>query len=312
MDFNKADISALIKAKALALGFNGVGISKAEKIEGFTEVLDSWLNKGYHAGMDYMQRNIDMRSDPRALVPEAKSVISLIISYYPEKLQNYHVPQIAKYAYGTDYHFVLKDKMKELWKHIEIHVPALNGRMFVDSAPVSDKLWAVKAGLGWLGKNSCLINKEIGSFVFICELIVSIELEYDEPYPSNFCGSCTKCIDECPTGAIVQPGIIDSNKCISYQTIENKAETIDAQLHGAFGNRIFGCDTCQDVCPWNKSPLTTQVQEFTPTDRFYTLDSAAWLQMNDAEFNLQFKKSALKRAKLSGLKRNYNFIQAMD
>jgi epoxyqueuosine reductase len=310
LSLTKTDITQKIKEKALELGFNGVGIAKAEKLNGFADALKNWLAKGYHAEMDYMVRNQEKRSDPTELVPGVKSVISLITSYYPEHLQNPEHPQIAKYAYGTDYHFVLKDRMKELWKFIEMLVPDLDGRIFVDSAPVSDKLWAVKAGLGWLGKNSCLINKEIGSFVFISELLVNIELDYDEPYASNFCGSCTLCIDACPTQAIVQPGVIDSRRCISYQTIENKNDHIDEDLKGKFRDRIFGCDICQDVCPWNKKPLITAIPEFQPSDDFYLLDKDAWNAMDEDSFKRLFKKSALKRAKFTGMQRNLRFIQS--
>lgn len=308
MEQSLQNISKIIKQKAFEIGFNGVGISKAEELVGFEDALKGWLKSGYHSSMDYMESNIDKRCNPTLLVPEAKSVISLITSYYPEQQLPSQHPKIAKYAYGVDYHFVIKDKMQIFWDYIFELFPDLEGRIFVDSAPVSDKLWAVKAGLGWLGKNSCLINKEIGSFVFISELIINIELEYDEPYRSNFCGSCTKCIDMCPTKAIVQPGVIDSNKCISYQTIENKQDTIPYEFIGKFENQIFGCDICQDVCPWNKQPLTAIFKEFTPKAEMLTLDLDSWQKMEKDEFNLLFKKSALKRAKFKGLKRNVDFI----
>lgn len=309
MEHSQTILSEFVKQKAIEIGFHGVGISKAEKLQGFDTLLDSWLQNGYHAQMEYMARNREKRSDPTELVPGAKSVISLIISYYPERVQNSNVPQVAKYAYGKDYHFVLKDMMQQLWDEMKLRVPDLDGRMFVDSAPVSDKLWAVKAGLGWLGKNSCLINKEIGSFVFVSELIVNVPLAYDEPYPSNFCGSCTRCLDACPTQAIVQPGVIDSNRCISFHTIENKTDTIDPQWAGHFGNRLFGCDVCQDVCPWNKHPWITQQEAFKPDPSFFRLDWEAWEQLEPDTFNRMFKKSPLKRAKWSGLQRNLRFIR---
>jgi len=304
----KSKLSILIKEKALELGFNDVGISKAEKIDGFNEQYSKWIKAGYNAQMEYMNRNIDKRADTALLVDGAKSVISLITSYYPKKLQPANIPQIAKYAYGIDYHFVLKDKMQLLWDFIVSHYPELQGRIFVDSAPVSDKLWAVKAGLGWIGKNSCLINKKIGSFVFISELIVNLELEYDQAYNPNYCGSCSKCIDSCPTGAIVKAEVIDSNKCISYQTIENKNDSIPEKLQGQFDNWIFGCDICQDVCPWNKTPLTTLIDEFAPLPNLFLLDLDAWQKMDKDDFNKTFKKSPLKRAKFEGLKRNIAFI----
>ncbi len=307
---NKSKISDLIKLKAIELGFSAVGIAKAEKLQGFDIALNSWLSNNFHGEMSYMERNKEKRSDPTILVEGAKSVISLITSYYPQTVQSNTVPQLSKYAYGTDYHFVLKDKMNILWAYIKEYYPNLDGRIFVDSAPVSDKLWAVQAGLGWLGKNSCLINKEIGSFVFISELIVNVELEYDEPYHSNFCGSCTKCIDACPTNAIVQPGVIDSRKCISYLTIENKSDTIPQEFKGKLENRYFGCDTCQDVCPWNKTPLITSINEFKPTPEVLNLDFEAWDKMEKQEFNKLFKSSPLKRAKYSGIKRNVEFISS--
>lgn len=307
---SKFEITQFIKQKAIEVGFNAIGISKAQKLVGFDTALDNWLANNYHGEMAYMERNQNKRTDPTLLVEGAKSIISFLISYYPEKKQTKQVPQISKYAYGTDYHFVLKDKMQELWDFIKELYPDLNGRMFVDSAPVSDKLWAVQAGLGWLGKNACLINREIGSFVFICELIVNIELDYDEPYRSNFCGSCTKCIDACPTQAIVQPGVIDSRKCISYLTIENKTDTIPQKYSGQLENRMFGCDTCQDVCPWNNKPLTTKVKEFLSIPEVFILDEDAWENMGKEDFNRIFKSSPLKRAKYKGIKRNLDFINS--
>lgn len=305
---SKLQISELIKQKAIELGFNAVGIAKANKLQGFDIVLDKWLANKFHGEMSYMERNKEKRSDPRILVEGAKSIISLITSYYPESKQPEGVPKLSKYAYGNDYHFILKDKMNLLWDYIKEHYTDLDGRIFVDSAPVSDKLWAVQAGLGWIGKNACLINKEIGSFVFISELIINIELDYDEPYRSNFCGSCTKCIDACPTKAIVQPGVIDSRKCISYLTIENKNDSIPEEFKGQLENRYFGCDTCQDVCPWNKAPLQTCIDEFKPNNDVLNLDEDSWNRMERQEFNKLFKTSPLKRAKFSGIKRNLNFI----
>jgi epoxyqueuosine reductase len=310
MQIKNPSLSQQIKLKAKELGFDGVGFSKAGNIEGFAESFQNWLQAGFHAGMDYMERNSEKRMNPAVLVPGAKSVISLIISYYPATKQSETIPQIAKYAYGTDYHWVLKEKMQQLWEFIKVLEPALDGRIFVDSAPVSDKLWAVKGGLGWIGKNSCLINKEFGSFVFIGELIISLELEYDEHYSSNFCGSCTKCIDACPTSAIVQPGIIDSNKCISYLTIENKADTVPQELAVNLGHRIFGCDTCQDVCPWNKKPLITSEKAFEPSADAFNLSLEDWEQMEPTTFKKLFQKSPLMRAKLKGLKRNVAAVAA--
>ncbi len=310
MQTKTPSLSQQIKLKAKELGFDGIGVSKAGKLDGFTESFQNWLQAGFQAGMEYMERNTEKRMDPTVLVPGAKSVISLIISYYPAIKQPESVPQIAKYAYGTDYHVVLKEKMQQLWDFIIEQEPTLDGRIFVDSAPVSDKLWAVKGGLGWIGKNSCLINREFGSFVFIGELIVNLELEYDEHYPSNYCGSCTKCIDSCPTAAIVQPGVIDSNKCISYLTIENKGESIPEELVTNLGLRIFGCDTCQDVCPWNKKPLIVSEKAFEPSAEAFNLSITDWEQMDQDTFKKLFQKSPLMRAKLKGLKRNVAAVAA--
>ncbi len=293
-----------LKAKARELGFDGIGISKAQEIPGFQKMLEQWLQSGYNGSMDYMRRNSEKRCDPTLLVEGARSVISLITSYYPEQTAPEEHPQVAKYAYGTDYHFVLKDRMQLLWDFLESRYPDLAGRMFVDSAPVADKLWAVQGGLGWLGKNSCLINRELGSFVFISELLVNVPLDYDEPYASNFCGGCTKCIDACPTKAIVQPGVIDATRCISYQTIENKTDSIPESIAANMQNRLFGCDICQDVCPWNKKAKITEIQEFAPHPEFFHLDAAAWQEMDGHRFGEIFKSSALKRAKLKGLQRN--------
>ncbi len=312
MKYSKKKLTSLIKQKALELGFNGIGISKAKELDGFNKQYSSWIEAGYNAQMEYMERNTNKRADPTLLVEGAKSVISLITSYYPEKQQPKNIPQIAKYAYGVDYHSVLKNKMNLLWDFLFDFYPELQGRMFVDSAPVSDKLWAVKAGLGWIGKNSCLINKQTGSFVFISELIINLELEYDQSHSHNYCGNCTKCIDACPTNAIVEPGVIDSNRCISYQTIENKSSTIPNKLKGQFGNWIFGCDICQDVCPWNKSPLTTLVDDFAPLPSVFSLDLVAWQKMEKEDFNKVFKNSPLKRTKFEGLKRNVAFISKKE
>lgn len=312
MNLQKKEITALIKQKALEIGFNAVGISKAEKIDGFSQKYHEWLKAGYHAGMDYMERNIEKRENPKILVEEAKSVISLLTSYYPEQKQPVNIPQIAKYAYGVDYHFVIKDMMRQLWDFIAEQFPELNGRIFVDSAPVPDKYWAVKSGLGWIGKNSCLINKKTGSFVFISELIINIELDYDNSFTKNYCGTCTKCIDACPTNAIVSEGKIDSNRCISYQTIENKTDIIPAELKGKFSNRLFGCDICQDVCPWNKNPITTEIEQFKPAGFIFSLTKEKWEQMDNMEFNRLFKNSPLKRAKLSGIKRNLKFLDNLN
>ena len=307
--YSPEELSELIKSKAIQIGFDFVGIAKAEKLQGYSDKYKKWIRNGYHAQMEYMERNIDKREDPTVLVEDAKSVISLITSYYPKELQSIDIPQIAKYAYGVDYHYIIKDKMNELWNFIKELHPNLKGRTFIDTAPIPDREWAVKAGVGWVGKNGCLINKEIGSFTFISELVVNIELQYDKPYTANYCGSCTKCIDACPTKAIVKDGIIDSNRCISYQTIENKEDIIPDNLIGLFNNYIFGCDICQNVCPWNKSPLITNIKEFKPYPEVLNMNMEEWSSITKEEFNKIFKKSPLKRAKYDGIKRNINFLK---
>lgn len=303
-----AGITDLIKKQALTIGFNAVGIAKAEKNTNLTNIYKTLANKGYFADMQYMQRNIDKRADISLLVPGAKSVIVLLTSYYPKQKQPQNIPQIAYYAYGNDYHTVLKNKMQILWDFIKQLYPQLNGRIFTDSAPVAEKYYATKAGLGYIGKNSCLINKHLGSFVFISELVVNIELEYDKPTTTNHCGNCTLCINNCPTNAIVAPGIIDSRKCISYQTIENKGQ-INPELKNKFKNHIFGCDICQQVCPWNKKPVITNIPEFYPNQSVLNLTHNNWSEMDTATFNQLFKNSPIKRAKLSGLKRNAQFLK---
>jgi epoxyqueuosine reductase len=309
VDYTKDKLSNLIKEKALLLGFDAVGIAKAEKLPKYAQRYDDWIKSGYHAKMKYMERNIEKREDPSILVEGAKSIISLVISYYPKKLQSEDIPQIAKYAYGDDYHDIIKNKMRLLWDFIKEIYPKLDGRIFVDSAPIPDREWAVNTGLGWIGKNGCLINKEIGSFTFISELVVNIELQYDKPYTKNYCGSCTKCIDACPTDAIVKDGVIDSNRCISYQTIENRDDEIPKELTGLFKNRLFGCDICQDVCPWNKNPLTSHIEEFNPYPEVLSFDRDAWSSISKSEFNKIFKKSPIKRAKYEGVMRNIKFLE---
>lgn len=305
---NEKSISQQIKDKAIEFGFCAVGIARAQKLVGFEQALDHWLQNGYNDQMAYMARNKDKRANPVVLVPGAKSIISLLTAYYPTELQPDDVPKIAKYAYGSDYHVVIKKMMEQLWDFIKSIFPQVDGRMFVDSAPVSDKLWAVEAGLGWIGKNSCLISKESGSFVFVSELIVNVALEYDEPYRSNFCGSCTKCIDACPTKAIVQPGVIDSRKCISNWTIENKTDEIPDDISKKNSNWLFGCDICQDVCPWNKMPVITAVQNFMPKGNWLRFNGEDWKNLSNQDFNKLFKDSPLKRSKYQGLQRNLKAI----
>lgn len=298
--------SASIKAEALRLGFSDCGISKAKFLEKESEILSAWLKNGYHAGMNYMARNIDKRSDPCLLAEDAKSVISVILNYYPHHKQNPDVPQIAKYAYGQDYHSIVKKKLNLLLDFINKKIAPAKGRGFIDTAPVLERAWAQRAGLGWIGKNTNLISKKYGSFIFIGELITDIELDYDKP-ARNHCGTCNLCIQACPTKAIVKPYMLNSNKCISYLTIENKNE-IPVKYKGKLGLCVFGCDICQNVCPWNKKNIPHTGEYLLPVDRLFELTKEDFSKMTEAGFNKIFQKTCLKRSKFKGFKRNLDFI----
>ncbi len=298
----------LIKAEAKRLGFDYCGISKAGFLEEEAPRLENWLNQNMHGQMSYMQNYFDKRLDPRLLVPGAKSVISLLLNYFPsEKQKDETVPKISKYAYGSDYHFVIKEKLNEFLNCITENIGEVDGRAFVDSAPVMDKAWAKKSGLGWVGKNSNLINKESGSFYFIAELIIDLDLEYDTAI-KDYCGTCTKCIDACPTDAIVQPYVVDGSKCISYFTIELK-ENIPAAVKGKFNNWAFGCDICQDVCPWNRFSKTHSEKNFEPNAELLEMTKQDWEEITEETFKRVFKNSAVKRTKFLGLKRNLEFLK---
>lgn len=296
----------LVKSEAKRLGFDFCGISKAEFLEEEAPRLEDWLKKNRHGKMDYMANHFDKRLDPRLLVDGAKSVISLLFNYYPEQEQRGDAPKISKYAYGDDYHTVIKNKLKEFVNTLEEKIGKINGRVFTDSAPVLDKAWAKKSGLGWIGKNSNLINKDQGSFFFIAELIVDLELEYDGPI-ADYCGTCTKCIDACPTEAIVAPYIVDGSKCISYLTIELK-EAIPSEFKNKMDNWAFGCDVCQDVCPWNRFSKPHSEPLFKNKNGLLDFSENEWLEMTEEVFNSVFKNSAVKRTKFKGLKRNLEFI----
>jgi epoxyqueuosine reductase len=297
----------IIKSIAVELGFSYCGISKAEFLKEEAPQLEEWLKRGYHGTMGYMENHFDKRLDPTLLVPGAKSVISLIYNYYPEKdLTNNSQLKIAKYAYGEDYHFVVKDKLKEFLQQIHEQIGEVSGRAFVDSAPVMERTWAKKGGIGWTGKNSLLLNKSMGSFFFLAELIVDLELEYDSPV-KDYCGTCTACMDACPTDAIPQPYVVDGSKCISYFTIELKEE-IPTSVKGKFDNWIFGCDICQDVCPWNSFSKPHSESRFNPHPQLEGMNQQDWKEITDDVFQQLFKKSAVKRTKLEGLKRNIRFV----
>ena len=298
----------LIKNKARELGFFFCGISKADFLNNEAHQLDAWLKNGYQGKMTYMENHFDKRLDPRKLVPNAKTVVSLLLNYYPEKIQSdSDSHKISKYAYGTDYHFVIKDKLKELFKFIQREIGEVGGRVFVDSAPVMDKVWAKKSGLGWIGKNTNLIHPKHGSFFFIAELILDLELEPDGPI-KDYCGTCTKCIDECPTDAIVQPYVVDGSKCISYLTIELKDELLPTEFKSKMDDWMFGCDVCQDVCPWNRFSRPHNNKEFDPHKDLLHMSKADWLDLTEEIFQELFKNSAVKRTNFKGLKRNIKFL----
>jgi epoxyqueuosine reductase len=298
----------LIKEKAHSLGFFYCGISKADFLEEEAPRLESWLNKNYNGKMDYMNNHFDKRLDPRLLVYGAKSVVSLLLNYYPTATQSdTTAPKLSKYAYGQDYHFVIKDKLKALFEFIHEEIGEVGGRMFVDSAPVLDKAWAKKSGLGWIGKNSNLIHPKQGSFFFIAELILDLELQEDGPI-KDYCGTCTRCIDACPTDAIVDPYVVDGSKCISYLTIELKDQILPFEFKGKMDNWMFGCDICQDVCPWNRFSKPTKESAFNPHENLLKMSKADWEDLTEEVFRELFKNSAVKRTKFDGLKRNIGFL----
>ena len=304
---NSQKIKQLILQKSNELGFFYCGFSKAEFLEEEAPRLEKWLNLNHHGKMGYMANYFDKRLNPRLLVDNAKTVVSLLLNYFPEERQNGESPKISKYAYGEDYHNVIKDKLKDLLTFLKEEVGDISGRAFVDSAPVMDKVWAKKAGLGWIGKNSNLIHPKEGSFFFIAELIIDLELEPDGPM-KDYCGTCTRCIDACPTNAIVQPYVVDGSKCISYLTIELKDELLPKEFSGKMDNWMFGCDVCQDVCPWNRFSKITQESRFKPNPMLLELKSNDWQELNEEVFNQLFKLSAVKRTKITGLTRNIKFL----
>jgi epoxyqueuosine reductase len=312
MQQNQSAYSQLIKTEAKKLGFMFCGIAKAEFLEEEAPRLEAWLKKGMHGEMQYMENHFDKRLDPRLLVDGARSVISLGLNYYTDQQQvDPSAPKISTYAFGADYHQVIKDKLKQLLTIINEKIGEVNGRAFVDSAPVLDKAWAKRAGAGWIGKNTNLINTKTGSFFFLAELIVDVELEYDIPATADHCGTCTRCIDACPTEAIVAPYIVDGSRCISYLTIELKNE-IPQEFHGKMDNWMFGCDVCQDVCPWNKFSVLNQETAFKPHTDLLEMNNRDWQDITEDVFQKIFKNSAVKRTKFAGLKRNIEFLRKVD
>jgi epoxyqueuosine reductase len=304
---NKTKHSQFIKTEAKRLGFLSCGISKAGFLEEEAPRLEKWLKNNAHGEMRYMENHFDKRLDPTKLVEGSKSVVSLLLNYYPSEIQNPESYQLSKYAYGTDYHFVIKDKLKELLQSIQDEIGDVHGRAFVDSAPVLDKAWAAKSGLGWIGKHSNLLTQQIGSFYFIAELIIDLDLEYDYA-TTDHCGTCTACIDACPTEAITEPYVVDGSKCISYFTIELK-ENIPLDFKGQFDDWMFGCDICQDVCPWNKFSKAHSEPLFNPHPELLDMTKKDWEEITKDTFNKVFKKSAVKRTKFDGLERNIKFLK---
>ena len=303
---NKTINSNFIKHEAKRLGFMSCGISKAGFLKQDAPRLEHWLKSNQNGQMSYMENNFDKRLDPTKLVEDSKSVVSLLLNYFPENLQIDNTFKISKYAYGQDYHFVIKDKLKELLAAIQENIGQVSGRAFVDSAPVLDKAWAAKSGLGWIGKNSNLITKQVGSFYFIAELIIDLELDYDNP-TTDHCGSCSACIDACPTKAIETPYIVNGSKCISYFTIELK-DNIPQEMKGKFEDWAFGCDICQDVCPWNKFSKSHSEPLFNPKQEILEMSKKDWIEITEDLFSSVFKDSPIKRTKFVGLKRNIDFL----
>jgi len=298
----------LIKTEAKRLGFLSCGISKAQFLEEEAPRLEKWLNQNMHGKMQYMENHFDKRLDPTKLVQDSKSVISLLLNYFPQEEQNQNSFKLSKYAYGTDYHFVIKDKLKQLLQFIQEEIGEVYGRAFVDSAPVLDKAWAAKSGLGWIGKHSNLLTQQVGSFYFIAELIIDLDLEYDLP-ATDHCGECTACIDACPTQAIVEPYVVDGSKCISYFTIELR-ENIPTEFKGQFNDWMFGCDICQDVCPWNRFSKPHNEPLFNPHPELLSMTKKDWEEITEDVFKKVFKESAVKRTKFSGLTRNIEFLKS--
>lgn len=296
-----------IKELARELGFDHCGIAKAVQLDDDARRLETWLNKGMHGNMQYMENHFDKRIDPRKLVDGAQSVITLLFNYFPSEQQRADAPRISKYAYGHDYHEVIRARLKTMLLRMQERIGPVQGRGFVDSAPVLERAWARRSGLGWIGKNGNLIHKQAGSFFFIATLITDIELEYDGPV-GDYCGSCTRCLDACPTEALVAPGVVDGSKCISYFTIELKDQLIPDKMKGQFDDWMFGCDTCQDVCPWNRFSKAHQEAEFSPVPAILNFSTRDWEELTEEAFKNIFRHSPLKRSKFAGIRRNLNFL----
>ena len=299
----------IVKETATLLGFDFCGIATAGFLDDDARRLEKWLNKGMHGNMQYMEKHFDLRTDPSKLVPGAKSVITLLLNYFPENFQHTDAPKIAKYAYGNDYHEVIKEKLNHFLFLLREQIGEINGRGFVDSAPVLERSWGQKSGLGWIGENGNLINKKQGSFFFIASLITDLPLIADEAGVKDYCGTCTRCIDACPTEAILPDKVVDGSKCISYFTIELKDALVPEKMKGKFDNWLFGCDVCQDVCPWNSFSKKNNQKAFTATNEILNFTKKDWEELTEEKFKIIFKESPLKRSKYSGIKRNLQFLQ---
>lgn len=300
--------SSLIKKVSKDIGFDHCGIAKAIFLDEDAKRLEKWLLQGFHGGMKYMENYFDLRTNPSKLVPGAKSVITLLYNYFPVENQKTSSPKISKYAFGKDYHIVIKNKLHEFIHELKSVIGDFNGRGFVDSAPVLERTWAQKSGIGWIGKNGNLITKHSGSFFFIATLIVDFELAYDDPFAKDFCGTCTQCIDSCPTQAILPNKVINGSQCISYFTIELKDQLIPSQLKDSFNNWMFGCDVCQDVCPWNRFSKPHNEIQFKAIPEVLNFTFEQWEELTEEKFNEIFKHSPIKRSKYLGIKRNLKFI----
>jgi epoxyqueuosine reductase len=305
-----AENTGFIKKLAIQSGFEYCGIAKAQALTEDARRLENWLNQGRHGSMAYMENHFELRVNPCKLVPGAKSVITLLLNYFPEQKQKATSPKISKYAYGKDYHEIIKKKLNFIVGEIKESIGDIHGRGFVDSAPVLERSWAVRSGLGWIGKNGNLINKEQGSFFFIATLIVDLELQYDDPFAKDFCGTCRKCIDACPTEAILENKVVDGSKCISYFTIELKELLIPEEMKGKSDNWIFGCDVCQDICPWNRFSKPTADNAFAPIPEVLNFSTRDWEELTEESFKIIFLHSPIKRTKYTGIRRNLQFIHS--
>lgn len=288
------------------------GVARAVPLDDDARRLEQWLSNGYNGSMKYMENHFELRTDPTKLVPGAKSVVTLLLNYFPSEVQAANAPKISKYSWGVDYHYVIRDKLNQLISFIGDNIGAVEGRGFVDSAPVLERSWAQRSGLGWIGKNANLLTKGAGSFFFIATLITDLELDYDAPFATDHCGTCTKCIDACPTDAITAPGVVDGSKCISYFTIELKEAMIPSEYHDKLDGWMFGCDVCQDVCPWNRFSKPNPEPAFTPISEILNLSTAEWQAMSEEQFRKIFKNSPLKRSKWTGIQRNLAAISGGD